>query len=170
MELKIRVEDYLTQERITEICEKQLAYTVNRFFSEEKNFERILSNAGYDIVRKAVDEYLQEKQKTFTQVIRENVEKVLDGGLNSWDVFRDADVFGRKSNIGWDILQEAIKDSKSQIVKNVEKVIADYPYKEIRDEITDIAYEVFERRLFGGKQNEQGEYQIQEQSTGEKDC
>ena len=153
MELNIRVEDYITEDRMREICEEEFRKAVRRDFKCERDVLRILSNAGYEVVHKGVDEYLIGDAKSFSEVIKANVDAVLSKGLNSWDVFRMEDCWGRKDSIGYELLQEAIRDSKSQIVKNVERVIADYPYREIRESIMDAMYEVLESKLFGGKED-----------------
>lgn len=150
MELRIKIEDYLTEDDMREICEEEFKKAVRTYFRHEQDVTRILSNAGYEIVHREVDKYVAGEQ-SFTEVIKDNVDRVISNGLNTWDVFRAADAFGNQSSVGYKILQEAVKNSKEQIVRNVEKVVEDYPYDEIREAIKDALYEVLEDKLTGGK-------------------
>ncbi len=147
MDLNIKIEDYLTKVKIAEICEDEIRRALRNAMFTEKNLDRILTNNAYHIIHKCIDEYVAANE-TFESVIESKVKEILDSGLHIWDIFREADAYGNKESVGMKLLNKAIEDSRPQIAANVEKVIADYPYMEIKNEIKDVIYEVIERKIF----------------------
>ncbi len=149
MEIQIKVEDYLTPQRIAEICEEVIYDAVRGYMRNEDNFQRIVTNGAYFIVRKCIDSQLADNKETFEKIIQDGVRKVVESGIRSYDVFRYEDPWRTKNNIGAEMLDQAIRDNKGNIEAAVEAIIKDYPFDEVRSGITDACYEVLERRLFG---------------------
>ena len=156
MEIQIRVEDYITPNRIAEICEDEVRAVIRGYMRDEENFQRIVTNGAYHIVHNCIDDELQSKVQTFEEILKDEVSKVVRRGLNSWDIFRYADpLYGRKEdNVGVQLLNEAIRDNKKAIEKAVEDVIAHYDFRELREDIAYTCYSILEKRLFGGAESE----------------
>jgi hypothetical protein len=156
MDIQIKVEDYLTPERIAEICEDEVRAVIRGYMRSEDNFQRIVTNGAYHLVQKCIDEDLQSKGKTYEEILKAEVSRVVGNGLNIWDIFRYADPMynRREDNVGVQILNEAIRNNKSAIEKAVEDVIAQYDFREVRAEIADTCYAILERKLLGGAGDE----------------
>jgi hypothetical protein len=154
MEIQIKVEDYITPEKIGEICEDEVRAVIRGYMRNEDNFQRIVINGAYYLVQKCIDEELHSKGETFEEILKKEVARVVGAGLNSWDVFRYAEPHYRVANIGAQLLEEAIRDNKKNIDKAVEDAIANYPFDEVRAEIADACYAILERKLLGGAVNE----------------
>ena len=156
MGMQIRIEDYLTPERIAEICEDEVRAVIRIYMRDEDNFQRIVVNGAYHLVQSCVDKELQSKGKTYEEILKAEVSKVVSKGLGTWDIFRYAEpMYGRKEdNIGVQILNGAIRDSKKAIEKAVEDVVAHYDFREVRAEIADTCYAILERKLLGGARDE----------------
>lgn len=156
MDIQIKVEDYLSPDRIAEICEDEVRAVIRGYMRNEDNFQRIVINGAYHLVQKCIDEELQSKGKTYEEMLKAEVSRVVGAGLNSWDIFRYADPpYGRKEdNVGVQILNEAIRDNKKAIEKAVEDLVTQYDFREVRAEIADTCYAILERKLFGGAGDE----------------
>lgn len=161
MDIQIRVEDYLTPERVAEICEEEVRAVIRGYMRNEDNFQRIVVNGAYHLVHKCIDEELRNSgttygnlrsSTTYEEILRSEVSKVIRNGLGSWDIFRYADPMCgiKEDNVGVQLLNEAIRDNRKAIEKAVEDSIAQYDFREVKAEIADTCYAILERKLLGG--------------------
>lgn len=145
--MKIRFEDYLPDEE-----RKAIISDVFRSVCEEKfreDYERIVSNAAYETVRKMVDEL---HGKNVDELIAKKAIEVING-LSSYTVFREKDVWDREESQGAKSLREAILSNKLILQEKVRTLIEGLDESVIKETLRDYACELLEDRLFGGKKS-----------------
>lgn len=112
MRTEINIEDYITDERITEIIEEELRNIIQRKWNNE--LSTLLSNVSYRNVFSKVDELLED-DKNAEDIIVEKTKNIIQD-LKSYSVFRSKDEYiTKEDSVGQKILNEAVKDNKSLI-------------------------------------------------------
>ena len=101
--MDIKIEDYLSEEEIKEICENVL-YQKIREDMHNLNVNDIIANISNAEVEAMVDTYVGEDDFCKREIPKK-VREVI-AGLSSFEVFRKADAWERKNSIAYDIMQE----------------------------------------------------------------
>ena len=148
--MDIKIEDYLSEEEIKEIC-KEALYQKIREDMRKLNVNDIIANISYREVEAMVDTYVGEDdfcKKEIPKKVRDVIE-----GLSSFTVFRKADVGERKNSIAYDIMEEECRASRPLIKARVEQVINEYKFPQLeRDEIMYTIADVLTDRLLPEKE------------------
>lgn len=144
MRTEINIEDYITDERITEIIEEELRNIIQRKWNNE--LSTLLSNVSYRNVFSKVDELLED-DKNAEDIIVEKTKNIIQD-LKSYSVFRSKDEYiTKEDSVGQKILNEAVKDNKSLIEKRVVEIINNYDFRELKDDIDSTIYECIMRKF-----------------------
>lgn len=150
--MEIKIEDYLSEEEIKEICKVAL-YQKIREDMRELNVNDIIAGISYAEVAAMVDTYVGEDDFCKKE-IPEKVHRVIDD-LSTYTVFRRADVWERKNSIAYDIMQEECRASRPLIKARVEQIINEYKFPQLeRDEIMYTIADVLTDRLLPEKEEE----------------
>ena len=148
--MDIKIEDYLSEEEIKEICENVL-YQKIREDMRKLNVNDIIANISNAEVEAMVDAYVGEDdfcKKEIPHKVRELIEQ-----LSSYTIFRKADVWERKNSIAYDIMQEECRASRPLIKARVEQIINEYNFPQLeRDEIMYTIADVLTDRLLPEKE------------------
>ena len=150
--MDIKIEDYLDEEEIKEIC-KDALYQKIREDMRNLNVNDIVANISYAEVAAMVDTYVGEDD--FCK--REIPHKVLDviDGMSTFTVFQKADAWGRKNSIAYDIMQEECRASRPLIKARVEQISNEYNFPQLeRDEIMYTIADVLTDRLLPKKEED----------------
>ena len=149
---EIKVEDYLSEEEIKEICKDALYQKISEDM-RELNVNDIIAGISYAEVAAMVDTYVGEDDFCKKE-IPEKVHRVIDD-LSTYTVFRRADVLERKNSIAYDIMQEECRASRPLIKARVEQIINEYKFPQLeRDEIMYTIAHVLTDRLLPEKEEE----------------
>ena len=143
--MDIKIENYLDEQEIKEIC-KDALYQKIREDMRELNVNDIIANISHAEVAAMVDTYVGEDD--FCK--REIPHKVHDAiaELSTFTVFRKADAWERKNSIAYDIMQEECRASRPLIKARVEQIINEYKFPQLeRDEIMYTIADVLTDRL-----------------------
>ena len=150
--MEIKIEDYLSEEEIKEICKVAL-YQKIREDMRELNVNDIIAGISYAEVAAMVDTYVG-KDDFCKKEIPKKVHRVIDD-LSTYTVFRRADVWERKNSIAYDIMQEECRASRPLIKARVEQIINEYKFPQLeRDEIMYTIAHVLTDRLLPEKEEE----------------
>ena len=114
--MDIKIEDYLDEQEIKEIC-KDALYQKIREDMRELNVNDIIANISYAEVAAMVDTYVGE-DNFCKKEIPQKVHRVIDD-LSTYTVFRKADAWERKNSIAYDIMQEECRASRPRIKAEV---------------------------------------------------
>mgnify|MGYP006920101894 CR=1 FL=1 len=150
--MDIKIEDYLSEEEIKEIC-KDALYQKIREDIRKLNVNDIIANISYAEVAAMVNTYVGEDDFCKREILR----KVRDviAGLSDFTVFQKADAWGRKNSIAYDIMQEECRASRPLIKARVEQIVNEYKFPQLeRDEIMYTIADVLTDRLLPEKEEE----------------
>lgn len=150
--MEIKVEDYLSEEEIKEIC-KEALYQKIREDMRKLNVNDIIANISYAEVAAMVNTYVGEDDFCKREIPRK-VREVIDG-LSTFTVFQKADAWERKNSIAYDIMQEECRNARPLIKAKVEQSINEYNFPQLeRDEIMYTIADVLTDRLLPEKEKE----------------
>lgn len=148
--MNIKIEDYLDEQEIKEIC-KDALYQKIREDMRELNVNDIIANISYAEVEAMVDTYVGE-DNFCKKEIPQKVHRVIDE-LSTYTVFRKADAWERKNSIAYDIMQEECRASRPRIKARIEQIIDEYNFPQLeRSEIMYTIADVLTDRLFPDKE------------------
>ena len=147
--MDIKIEDYLDEQEIKEIC-KDALYQKIREDMRELNVNDIIANISYAEVAAMVDTYVGEDDFCKTEIPKK-VRNVIEN-ISIFTVFRKADVWERQSSIANDILEEECRAARPLIKKRVEQIINEYDFPQLeRGEIMYTIADVLTDRLLPEK-------------------
>ena len=147
--MDIKIEDYLDEQEIKEIC-KDALYQKIREDMRELNVNDIIANISYAEVAAMVDTYVGE-DNFCKKEIQQKVHRVIDE-LSTYTVFRKADAWERKNSIAYDIMQEECRASRPRIKARIEQIIDEYNFPQLeRSEIMYTIADVLIDRLLPEK-------------------
>ena len=148
--MNIKIEDYLDEQEIKEIC-KDALYQKIREDMCELNVNDIIANISYAEVEAMVDTYVGE-DNFCKKEIPQKVHRVIDK-LSTSTVFRKADAWERKNSIAYDIMQEECRASRPRIKARIEQIIDEYNFPQLeRSEIMYTIADVLTDRLLPEKE------------------
>lgn len=150
--MDVKIEDYLDEEEIKEIC-KDALYQKIREDIRELNVNDIIANISYAEVAAMVDTYVGEDDFCKKEIPKK-VHRVIDE-LSTYTVFRKADAWERKNSIAYDIMEEECRASRPLIKARVEQIINEYKFPQLeRDEIMYTIADVLTDRLLPKKKED----------------
>ena len=150
--MDIKIEDYLDEEEIKEIC-KDALYQKIREDIRELNVNDIIANISYAEVAAMVDTYVGEDDFCKKEIPKK-VHRVIDE-LSTYTVFRKSDAWERKNSIAYDIMEEECRASRPLIKARVEQIINEYKFPQLeRDEIMYTIADVLTDRLLPEKEED----------------
>lgn len=149
MEIKIDIENYLSEEEIKEICQDTLRGIISEQFRKEADLDRVISNLSYEFLFKQISECIGEDAVV---LIKSKVRKLLqDDNVIKYQLFRKADAWERSESVAYSILQQSIKDNADLINERVKETIGTYDFgskDEIKCVIEDSVHDYIADKLF----------------------
>ena len=147
--MDIKIEDYIDEQEIKEIC-KDALYQKIREDMRKLNVNDIIANISYAEVEAMVDTYVGE-DNFCKKEIPQKVHRVIDE-LSTYTVFRKADAWERGNSIAYDIMQEECRASRPRIKARIEQIIDEYDFPQLeRSEIMYTIADVLTDRLLPEK-------------------
>lgn len=131
-EITINIDDYLGEEEKRQIARDEFRAACAR--RSAADFERILSNAAYDLVRKEVDDAFDGDM---ADTVRAQAVKVING-LSSHTVFSPPNSWDRNASKGYTYLQEAVEAARPLMVERVLTIIDTMSAVDLRERIEDL--------------------------------
>ena len=114
---ELDIDQYLTEDEKKRICSEQFAQVAR--LKCQADFERIISNSAYMVVRDEVDKLFDGRMQEF---LIQRVEKVVKE-LSAFTVFNGPDAWDKTASKGWHALQEATEQAKPLIVARVIELV-----------------------------------------------
>jgi hypothetical protein len=149
MEIKIDIENYLSEEEIKEICKDTMRGIIREQFRKEADVDRVISNLSYEFLFKQISESIGEDA---VALIKSKVNKLLQDSTSiEYELFRKADAWERSESVGYTILKQAIKDNADLINERVKETISVYDFgnrEEIKEAIEDSVHSYIAEKLF----------------------
>lgn len=114
---ELDIDQYLTEEDKKNICREKFSEVAR--LNCQADFERIITNSAYSIVRAEVDNMFDGRMQEY---LIERVEKVVNE-LSAFTVFSGPNTWDKNSSKGYDLLQQAVQDAEPLIVSRVVELI-----------------------------------------------
>jgi len=131
-EITVNIDDYLSEDDKRRICREQ--FTAVAGYKAKEDFERIIKNASYEIVRDEVDKLFDGNMESF---LKQQIERVVSS-LSAFTVFNGPDAWDKTASKGWHILQDAVQEASPLIHKRVAKLVNDIEDGELAFRIQDL--------------------------------
>lgn len=155
-DITLNITDCLSSEELKEICEDEF----RRYLREklrERDVTSWLSTLSYKTVWRIVDEYFK------TLDVRSDLEILLCqkiiaiiNELSAFSVFRrKEDGYASYDSAGQILLDKIVEENEPLIRKRVEEIIADYPFREVKEDINDTIYDVIKKRFLWKEGNDE---------------
>lgn len=125
----VNLDDYLSDEEKRQIARD--AFREACAAKSVKDFERILDNAGYELVRKEVDAVFDGGM---AEAVKARAIKVIEK-LSDFTVFKKPDAWDREASKGFVHLQAAMSEAGPAIRARVNQIIETMPAEKIEDMI-----------------------------------
>jgi hypothetical protein len=118
--MELNIADYLPDSELKDIIIEEIRSQIS------KDAERILNNAAYHVVFKAVDEALDHQTQ---EIIQNKVVEIINK-LSEFSVFRKADAWSKEDSVAYKELQLAMLANTDLIHQKVKAVIENKNYEE----------------------------------------
>lgn len=148
VEIKVNIEDYLTEDEISNICKEEIAYKIKDQLKYLQPSD-ILGNISYKIVFQKVEEIMQMKQEEMSKMIEEKVVNIIEN-FGGYEVFRSKDKgYGGKDSLATIYLKQSVENNKDLIDNRVKDLLGDFNVELFRQDLDDMIYECVQNSLFG---------------------
>lgn len=143
--MEIKIEDYISHEERVEICREAFRSMCMKKFMDDA--ERIFSNAAYEAVIGIVNDGFDGKA---VEMVAEKAKSII-GELSPYSVFRRKDAWDHADSEGYKALQKAIRENTPALEERIREVIATLDENDLREKLKDLASELLDEKLFGGR-------------------
>ncbi len=123
--VNVNFSEYLSDEEIKELVKDQVKAEVQKFFRNEENAQRILSNLSYKIVFNEVDKIVPNSIDVITKKTLEIVDKQDYGYL----VFRKKSSF-ESNSFAYDVIEKTVIQHQARIQEKTVDAIVNADYSE----------------------------------------
>lgn len=130
MKLTIKVDDYLSEAEIKELCRE---YVKETLAGNSSHKERVLSNMAYSSAYAILDTELTEDDKS---KIRNKMKEIISDP-SSYSVFRKKDAWGEEDSAAYIEVKKSIEEHKHLISGLVKKAILKWNYSKELPEASD---------------------------------
>jgi hypothetical protein len=126
-EITIDLDDYLSHDEKVQLARD--AFKAAAMRRSDQDFERILSNAAYELVGKEVDAVFDGGM---ANLVKEKAVSVIKS-LSDFSVFRKPDAWHNEASKGWVHLQEAMDAAAPLIHSRVQQIVSEMDEDKLRD-------------------------------------
>lgn len=140
-EITVNIDDYLSEDDKRRICREQFAAVAT--YKAKEDFERIIKNASYEIVRDEVDKLFDGNMESF---LKKQIERVVSS-LSAFTVFNGPDAWDKTASKGWHILQDAVQEASPLIHQRVAKLVTEIEDGELAYRIQDLLVSAIMEKL-----------------------
>lgn len=140
MNVNINIEDYLDEDDIRKIVEEELREAVSYQLRTSREIDTCISNLSYRYVWDMINDLYKKYDVDFEKLLVKKIDSIING-LTSYSVFREANAYGDKISVGQEVLNNIVKENKTQIEQKVVEIIDNYDFAELKEEISDTIYD-----------------------------
>lgn len=146
--MDIKIENYLSDEKIKEIVSDELRQQIRDYFKNESNANRLIINLSYDVVIEAVNEIVPN----FHEILVEKTQRLINEKDLSFVLFNYDYSTGNPKSLAAKIIEQTVNQNKPLIQDNTVKAIHAINYedkalktlKRLSDEFASNIYEFIE--------------------------
>ena len=125
--MEINITDYLSTDEIKEICSDELRIQIQKYFRDEKNANRLISNLSYQFMIDEIEKITPNYEKQITEKVAKLIaEKDLSFYLFDFDSYGG----GRSKSLGAKIYEQAVEENKDIIKSRIAQCIKNKDFSE----------------------------------------
>lgn len=124
--MEIRIENYLSDSDIREICQDELRNQVSKYFANEENAKRLLSNLSYHIIKEEINKIVPNYEEELITKVSSLISKDVSYSLFDFDKYGS----GRNKSLAAQIVERAVKENEQLIKDKVVEAIQNRDYSE----------------------------------------
>lgn len=155
-ELMIDIYEYFTDDQIKEICKEEVRRQIRMQFANrpEATIERLISNIAYQVVFEEISANIGADAWS---MLKDTVSKIMqDEGAIRYVLFQRKDEFTYKNSPAVDMMDEITADNRGLMEQKVREAIEKFEFRDVQDEIYEVAQEIIYKRIFGKEGEDNG--------------
>lgn len=144
--MEINFKDYLNDEEIKNIIIEELREKIRKYFCNEKEISRILTNISYYELWNKIEEEVPNSECIIKEKVKEKLNEI-----SSYDVLRKKSEFEEKNSLAYDILEKYVNENKNIIEEKVKNIFNKLSESDLKYQIQDILENYIEN-IFKGSE------------------
>ncbi len=148
-ELMINIHDYLTDKQIAEVCKEEFRRQIRMQFANntEATIKRLIGNISYQDVFEEISESIGADAR---EMLKDKIMKIMnDEASIRYVLFERKDNFTYKNSPAVDMMDEITAENRGLMEQKVREAIEKFEFRDVQDEIYEVAREVIYKRIFG---------------------
>lgn len=148
-ELTIDIYEYLTDDQIKEIFKEEVRRQIRMQFANnsEATIKRLIGSIAYQVVFEEISANIGADA---WGMLKDTVSKIMqDEGAIRYVLFQRKDDFTYKYSTAVDMLDEITAKNRGLMEQKVREAIEKFEFRDVQDEIYEVAREVIYKRIFG---------------------
>lgn len=155
-ELMINIYEYLTDDQIKVICQEEVRHQIRKQFADntEATIKRLIGNIAYQVVFEEISANIGADA---WDMLKDTVDRIIqDEDAIKYVLFQRKDDFTYRNSPAVDMLDEITADSRWLMEEKVQEAIEKFDFRDVQDEIYEVAREVIYKRIFGKEDKNNG--------------
>lgn len=154
-ELMINIYEYLTDDQIKVICQEEVRHQIRKQFADnsEATIKQLIGNIAYQVVFEEISASIGADAWS---MLKDTVDRIMqDEYAIQYVLFQRKDNFTYRNSPTVDMMDEIAAENRGLMEQKVREAIEKFEFRDVQDEIYEVAREVIYKRIFGkeGKNN-----------------
>lgn len=155
-ELMINIYEYLTDDQIKVICQEEVRHQIRKQFADnsEATIKRLIGNIAYQVVFEEISASIGADAWS---MLKDTVDRIMqDEYAIQYVLFQRKDNFTYRNSPTVDMMDEIAAESRGLMEQKVREAIEKFEFRDVQDEIYEVAREVIYKRIFGKEEKNNG--------------
>lgn len=148
-ELMINIYEYLTDDQIKVICQEEVRHQIRKQFADnsEATIKRLIGNIAYQVVFEEISASIGADAWS---MLKDTVDRIMqDTDAIQYVLFQRKDDFTYRNSPAVDMMDEITAENRGLMEQKVREAIEKFEFRDVQDEIYEVAREVIYKRIFG---------------------
>lgn len=148
-ELMINIYEYLTDDQIKVICQEEVRHQIRKQFADnsEATIKRLIGNIAYQVVFEEISASIGADAWS---MLKDTVDRIMqDEYAIQYVLFQRKDNFTYRNSPTVDMMDEIAAENRGLMEQKVREAIEKFEFRDVQDEIYEVAREVIYKRIFG---------------------
>lgn len=148
-ELMINIYEYLTDDQIKVICIEEVRHQIRKQFADntEATIKRLIGNIAYQVVFEEISASIGADAWS---MLKDTVDRIMqDEYAIQYVLFQRKDNFTYRNSPTVDMMDEIAAENRGLMEQKVREAIEKFEFRDVQDEIYEVAREVIYKRIFG---------------------
>lgn len=148
-ELMINIYEYLTDDQIKVICQEEVRHQIRKQFADnsEATIKRLIGSIAYQVVFEEISASIGVDAWS---MLKDTVDRIMqDEYAIQYVLFQRKDNFTYRNSPTVDMMDEIAAKNRGLMEQKVREAIEKFEFRDVQDEIYEVAREVIYKRIFG---------------------